>query len=181
MLLHKKCVNSTFQLSCLESKSMISCPLCMRSWGLFFTVTACLRLWHALCESGKPISSAGTETSEAAVTWRCVVLFSCHVTHVVVCEQLIFLLIFLQDFLSITWTWQAILNLYFLNVYTLENPCALLIHIRWLKSEQSDWVFLVNTRACFTQRTEMIWALKMYLLTNWRFLHCEFIYRLIYQ
>lgn len=107
---YKKCVvNTLFQMWSLESKRFY--VLC--AWEDFvYTATACLWKWETYFK-------CRTETSAAAVTCHCVVLFLYHVTRVVVCEQLIFLVIFLQDFLSITWTWQASLNLYFLymNVY----------------------------------------------------------------
>lgn len=124
------CINSTFQLLSLKSKSMISCTLCTR-WCVLSELS--LHVWSSLWK-WETYFKCRAETSEAAVTCHCEVLFLYHVTHVVVCEQLIFLLLFLQDFLSITWTRQAILNLYFLNVCILnKTPSSPDLYLKFRK------------------------------------------------
>lgn len=152
----------------MSSVHDVSCLHCHR---MSETLTCSLWKWETYFK-------CRTETSEAAVTCQCVVLFLYHVTHVVVCEQLIFLLLFLQDFLSITWTWQAILNLYFLNVYILENPQR-----SWFVLDDQTAVRLrsgLQSEHEFYSRSKVIQALKMHLGTKWGFLYFEFIHKQIF-
>lgn len=111
-----------------------------------------------------------------AVTCHHVVLFSNHVTHVVVFEQLFFLLfLFLQDFLSITW---AMANqfkpIYFLNRLYFRKCLVFLILLKPLdhnKAKSSGWTWVLF---CFFKiLDQIIYALKnasgnkIRLLTLW--------------
>lgn len=106
--------------------------------------------WRAQRESGKPISRAGTETSEAAVTSQHVVLFSYHVTRCGLWAAHFPPLISAR--LPVHHMNMAShFNLYFLNVYIVEIPTLpwLISHGSKKKSsrQRANMTHLLNFRS----------------------------------